>query len=155
VRVRRRVKVRREGFTAYHRAQLLTGRQFWSDVGYAAHPDLEAMARDWKDQRYELLTFWLQDPARWRLDNQVDSTNPVPGGPGTRPWAWWAFDSPRELRRVLVGDVPWLPIEDWPRETSFGKPTRFVRDPHDMRWEAEAIYLARHGLLSPAERWWL
>ncbi|HXH05749.1 MAG TPA: hypothetical protein VNI83_04075 [Vicinamibacterales bacterium] len=46
--------------------------------------------------------------------------------PGTRPWAWWQFDAP-----ALVADVD---------------------DGFDPAREAEADYLARHGLLTPIER---
>lgn len=153
MRVRRRAKLRREGFTAAHRAQLLTGVDMFQDVyGNGARLDAESAQRDWAEHREALLAFWLQDPPAWHRSHRRELDNPAPGGPLTRPWAWWSFDAPRELRLVLAGAVEWLSVEDWPRQTSFGKPTRFVADPRAMIWEAEAVYLARHGLLTPAEQ---
>lgn len=141
MRVRRRAKIRREGFTPERRFQLITGYDWFRDAyGDGGRFDHEAAHRDWNEHREEILEAWLQRDEAGR------------GGPGTRPWAWWAFDAPRELRRVVEGEVPWLPIENWPRDTSFGKPTRFALDPSAMRWEAEVIYLTRHGLVMPAER---
>jgi hypothetical protein len=153
VRVRRRAKVRREGFTAALRAQLLDSRDMFRDgYGAGAALDVDAAARDWADHRDELLAFWLQDPPRWRRQHQPALLDPPPGGAGSRPWGWWAFDAPQTLRRVLEGTVAWLPIEDWPRQTSFGRPTRFEAVPERMRWEAEALYLLRHGALTDTER---
>ena len=153
MRVRRRAKVRREGFTETPRAFLLSGRPwFLNDEGYGHRLDVDSAQRDWAEHRDDLLDHWLQNPQACRLRHHEDRLHPAPGGPGTRPWGWWAFDGPRELRRLVAGDVPWLPITDWSRETSFGQPKYFEREPASMQWEAEDLFLARHGLLSPAEQ---
>jgi hypothetical protein len=44
-----------------------------------------------------------------REDWQEHRDHPRPGGPGTRPWAWWAFASPPELRERLAREG-WAPI---------------------------------------------
>lgn len=85
--------------------------------------------------------------------------------PGTRPWAWWAYDAPAELRRRV--QVPEEELSEYDRhhlgvaETngpeafadeppSFGIPKPFA--PDSLLFEPEADYLERHGLIGPAER---
>ena len=97
--------------------------------------------------------------------------------PGTRPWAWWEFDAPRWTR----GDLP-TTLEDLPDQvlSQFAEPRRQVSEPRPLhetsdswpefshgcalefdrpidladppRFEAQATYLSRHGLLSSEEQ---
>ena len=46
---------------------------------------------DWETHREAILT--------WFVGVEMDASRkpwiwPAPGGPGTRPWAWWQFDAP-------------------------------------------------------------
>ncbi|MCR5875697.1 hypothetical protein LRS10_16905 [Phenylobacterium sp. J426] len=57
------------------------------------HREAEAAMRvDWAMHGASLTTWWVAaapeavDPDPW--------TRVVPGGPGTRPWAWWRFSCP-------------------------------------------------------------
>jgi hypothetical protein len=98
--------------------------------------------------------------------------------PGTRPYAWWVFDAPR----MSEADEPWplwraqlcdprrrlggrgLATRDLPRDEAgaafdagaFGLPGAWeaeTLDPADPpRFESEAAYLDRHGLLTASER---
>lgn len=84
--------------------------------------------------------------------------------PGRRPALWWEFDSPEPLRRRLGGTgdpvhgVPprcGIPAEweapPWPGRQ--GGPWGTPPNPRDPpRFESQAAYLDRHGLLTPAER---
>ena len=77
--------------------------------------------------------------------------------PGKRPWAWWRYEAP-EPRRRLGGastsseEAPHCP--DWARGSSFGKPRVWAGDvceENPPRFESEAVYLERLGLLSDEE----
>jgi hypothetical protein len=100
------------------------------------HPD-RARAL-WEQRRDELLDYWLADPARL----------------GTRPAAWWRFES-TEPRRQLGGRGPLL-TERYPNMSApldHGMPLFFEIDERDPpRFESEAAFLDRHGLLGAAER---
>lgn len=79
--------------------------------------------------------------------------------PGKRPWAWWQYEAPKQLRRRLGGTgTPASEFADcspFAEGTSFGKPRCFGEDYDDgdpPRYEEEAEYLDRHGLLTPEER---
>jgi hypothetical protein len=65
--------------------------------------------------------------------------------PGSRPAAWWKYDSP-EPRRCITGD-PVFPV--W-MQFSFGLPT--VELPEKYQFESENDYLKRHNLLTPYEK---
>ncbi len=102
--------------------------------------------------------------------------------PGTRPAAWWSLDAPEPARRRLGGTGDRLseclahgaglaygiPSEGWLTRARIalyhGRLAIVLRnrvagrdaipvDPDDPpTFEAESVYLARHGLLTPAER---
>lgn len=139
---RRRRKPDDSRFTDAHRLELLTGMDLF-DEGFRA--DEKARRAAWFAHRDQLLAFWLQDP------ETVNST-PAPGGPGTRPWAWWRYEAPG-LRREL-GNAPLKPCPV--SGESFGIPLGYRHpgyDPDDPPiYETEAAYLARHGLLTADER---
>jgi hypothetical protein len=108
MRVTRRAKLRRPGFEPQHRAQLLHGHDFFGDaygetIGHRSRTrgifDADAARADWVENREELLAYWLQDPTRWQRDPDVSGFHqPEPGGPGSRPAAWWWFDAPAPRR---------------------------------------------------------
>jgi hypothetical protein len=66
--------------------------------------------------------------------------------PGTRPWAWWAFESKEPRRRVNDGPEAIGPA------TWFGTPSRFTAMPPAGMFESERDYLQRLGLLTDDER---
>jgi hypothetical protein len=79
--------------------------------------------------------------------------------PGTRLWAWWAWDA-SEPRRVVTGAELLLPVRApgdwaWVWRENFGVPAfRQVRSPstRDPAVESQATYLDRLGELSAEER---
>lgn len=121
------------------------------DLGGFAH--LEEAAAAWEACREELLDYWTQDPHDWEGEDGM--ADPQPGGPGTRPSAWWLLEAPDP--RQLVGDEDravraelraggWLEGEMW-REF-FGRPA----GPY-LRCEPQRAYLERLDLWrSAAER---
>jgi len=66
--------------------------------------------------------------------------------PGHRPWAWWEWDSPAELRLEAAPGTEPVGDERW-----FGKPPCYAGLP-TPEYESEADYLERHDLLTEAER---
>ncbi len=155
------------------------GEGFWAVLDIS-HPD--HARRLWNELRDELLPGWIADH------------------PGTRPWAWWSFDGPREPltagrsagelyphRRRLGGTgTPSHQVFNYVPEFDRGVPASWVSafdeayyngravdvhgnaigteyheghfsgraiDPNDPpRFESEAAYLDRLGLLTLAER---
>lgn len=146
-----------------------------------------ALRAAWDSARDEVLAEWIRDH------------------PGTRPWAWWRFDAPREpltlapdriwrdedrtlphRRRVGGVGTPWHEVWGCALDFDRGIPTQWFDawmikyyngrakdvhgnrigteyhdgflvadafDPADPpRFESEATYLERHGLLAPGER---
>jgi hypothetical protein len=123
------------------RLRLLEGHDF----EFLGGPELtrEELAEAWEDLAEELLEQWTvsgipDDVATWIAGE--------PARPGTRPWAWWAFDSPGPRRQVAPGPEPIGPV-DW-----FGMPSLYRGVPPENMYEPEAIYLRRHGLLAAEER---
>ncbi len=93
--------------------------------------------------------------------------------PGTRPYAWWKFDNPeRGKARIRLGGIgtPYHEVSGM-RSLAFGVPDDFVndnnvqffRDRDDVndfnivdptqppKYESQATYLKRHGLLVSGE----
>jgi hypothetical protein len=88
---------------------------------------------------------------------------------GRRPWAWWQCDSVEPRQRVGGRGTPAHPCLAFAEELAFGVPLHWVKpwmpahygsgfrgvpiDPADPpRYEAQASYLSRHGLLRAEER---
>jgi hypothetical protein len=92
----RRSRNRRDNIvelTGPQRDSLLHGHDFFGGAFQSEDDRREA----WKLHRAGLLAFWLQDPDEWlTAGNQNGFGNPAPGGPGTRPSAWWMYDMPNE-----------------------------------------------------------
>lgn len=70
--------------------------------------------------------------------------------PGRRPWAWWRFNAPAPRERVGGSG------ETWPAVSfDFGLPGRWawnwIDDDDPPRYESEAAYLRRLGLLTDRE----
>lgn len=89
----------------------------------------EWATRQWEAARHTVLEEWITTR------------------PGTRPVAWWQHDAPPEPRRQVTGEPHRFP-KNWMPYYDHGVPGD--ADPAD--YEAEADYLARHGLLTDAER---
>ena len=146
---RRRRRARQPGLTDDERKCLLTGWAWWERFPYGdprhdehphhyqSRPFEEARCRvDWVAHRDELLAYWTQDPAGWDLETHLSFGDPEPGGPASRPWAWWMFDAPAP-RRVAgktryAGEVHSVP----------GQPAE-----QGVFFETEEVYLTRLGLL--------
>ena len=123
------------------REELLTGLDY-SALGGGFGGDDQIRRLAWERHRDELLAYWTGTAAAGEY--RGDLGEPRPGGPGTRPWAWWTYDAPEEERRITgEGEpVPGAPL-------AFGVPTQWLRLDLDDRPvpEAEQTYLERHGLL--------
>jgi hypothetical protein len=94
----------------------------------------------WQQFRQELMEEWFEnEPA------------------GTRPWAWWQFDSVGERRRLGGVGTPARDRSDcpeWARKVSYGMPGVFADDysaADPPRFESEADYLKRNRLLTREE----
>jgi hypothetical protein len=84
--------------------------------------------------------------------------------PGTRPLRWWEFDSPQPRRRLGGVGTPLHECTAYGLSLHYGIPADWRRqgdfftsgtpiDPDDPpRYESEAKYLLRLGLLLPGER---
>lgn len=116
----RRVEVGTSERTRHH---LLFGHDF--DIFDGPDLDADGLAAAWEELHEELLAAHIAEH------------------PGTRPWAWWAFDAP-ESRRFL-GDEP----EDL---SPFGVWYGMASSWGCAFYETEADYLDRLGLLTDAER---
>lgn len=103
----------RRGVDEFRIEELLsgTGASFLAGVGYLGHhvtrsggcvftldelgladraAALSEMRSDWIERRDELLKAWITRDEAF----QAKFPHAKLGGPGTRPWAWWAFDAP-------------------------------------------------------------
>ncbi len=116
-------------FTQANREHLLKGFHFFGK-SYPATPEgNNAMRADWFRHRASLM--------REHISKK----------PGTRPWAWWLYES-KEPRRLLSGKA-W----DCSEKLSMGKPSLYERDENDLpHWEWQSEYLKRLNLLTPDER---
>jgi hypothetical protein len=109
-------------------------REGW-DVGGMAESRLRQAAADIGD---ELLAEWIA--AR----------------PSTRPWFWWRFQSPEPRLRISGERSQWdhsNPAK-YPVGFTFGVPlvSSFGFEAnHEIGFEPQYDYLARHGLLTPEE----
>jgi hypothetical protein len=81
------------------------------NAGYGEGQDFDedSPREDWQEHRDDLVDYWTQSQAEWLRVGEFGFAHPRPGGPGTRPWAWWAFASPPELRERLAREG-WAPI---------------------------------------------
>lgn len=71
--------------------------------------------------------------------------------PGCRPWAWWRYDSPEPRRRLGGKGEVFAPGKlDFGIELDWI--ARSVDRDNPPRYESEAAYLSRHGLLTEAEQ---
>jgi hypothetical protein len=98
--------------------------------------DLETI---WQANRNDIVTAWINE------------------APGTRPHAWWTYDAPEPRRRLRgtgspISSATSLGVPKyWSDEAIYG-PGVIPVDPGDPpRFESEATYLKRHGLLFPGE----
>lgn len=103
------------------RSYLLTG--FWFGRNQPSQDELKHL---WLEHRDDLLTFWLQDPDTYREPPGADFFHEPPGGPGTRPFAWWRWSAPA--------------------------PRKVIRPNHADEFETEFTHLARRKLFTAGER---
>jgi hypothetical protein len=122
-------------------------RERWGDSEALLWVDDDRRAA-WEEIRHDVLEAW------------------VATRPGTRPWAWWAFDAPRVARgrehacvarlRLGGGGIAKRDAAAVMDDGEFGVPALWVDgtlDPDDPPvFESQAAYLERHGLLMPGER---
>ena len=152
-RVKRRTHRRRTGYDSQHIHQLLYGWCFFPEGfgqdGHNSHCDRKGMQLAWELMRDELLPAWIAEH------------------PGTRPYAWWAFDSPERRRRIdgkphpfdnpereshIAQCGPCHPSMD-PHRLSYGKPSILIlRDDFEAEYESESAYLDRLCLMDVQER---
>lgn len=136
---------RRDEMGDEHRRVLLTGHDYGS-----VFQDASERRGTWDELRDELLPTWIA------------------ANPGTRPWAWWAFDAPERRQRVnglhpfdnperfaqlkrLHADAS---VQTRSAQTAlfFGKPRMLItRDDFTAKYETEPQYLRRLDLLTEAE----
>jgi len=150
-RVRRRSKLRRAGYNEHHRGQLLHGSDVFGDAfGNGDDMDVEAFKAAWELFRDRLLSEWIA------------------ANPGTRPAAWWILEAPEPRRRIDGIQHPFadrirrqrveaMPAHYFARrhvnDLYFGLPrVIFTRGESTAKYETEAAYLHRLGLLTDAER---
>lgn len=121
----------------WHIYQLKTGRSwkglFGPDFGRHDAFDHDAAAAAWAVVRGSMLA------------------EHIAAHPCTRPWAWWAIEGDRELRRRVDGGAH--PCDCGRVPTPSGLP-RYVStgDEFEALYESVPAYLARLGLLTKAER---
>jgi len=144
-RVKKLKKKRKLDFTIYHRQELLTCFDF---LGMGFGDDEDARRTAWFRHREELLKFWLQSPKKWLKHNQPDLFNRAPGGPLTRPYGWWKYESVGPRRRIGGKGTPIGPADFWGRPRAYDGDYDMENEP---RFESEAAYLKRHGLLTEGE----
>lgn len=141
-------KSRNNKLTGAQKDSLLHGHEFFG----GAFQSEDDRRKAWEIHRAELLTFWTQDPGEWlNAGNRQGFGNPAPGGPGTRPAAWWDYDAPEALRIISTAEQIALEIE------KRGEPEYTADKEHSQSFyydgadETEVAYLSRLGLLSAGE----
>lgn len=165
-------KRRKSMFTTHHLQQLRTGHDHGSAFGGGAFGDgrdgLQLGSRGlgdakaaWQIFRDEILHDWIRE----------QGPHYRPQGPGTRPWAWWAFDAPEPRRRIDGGIHPHddparhAHVAAWDArhpgfarragKLYFGLPSCLMRgegfDDFSAEYEAEFQYIDRLGLWLPGE----
>jgi hypothetical protein len=97
--------------------------------------DSETLAARWAEVRDAYLDAWRGEH------------------PGTRPFIWWRLEAAEHRRRVGGIGTPAHEVGNY-QEFPFGVPACWVElDPADPpRYEGQATFLDRHGLLTAAER---
>jgi hypothetical protein len=161
---RRRRQALREPLSPALRHWLETGE--WSDP--AADGFLEMLGLTHRGQRPTLAAWWRA------VRNEL-LRDWIAAHPGRRPHAWWALgDAPEPHRRRLGGvGTPCHEVLAYVPSFKFGIPVYWITagevgpasanraepfrgraiDPDDPpRYESQATFLDRHGLLSAAER---
>ena len=161
-RVKRKAHRRRCEWTDLHRLQLLHGHDFLGDAfGNDEAFDADCARDAWNDLGDEVLAEHIREH------------------PGTRPWGWWAFESPESIRRTGTmrfksGIGPKNPRRFDPASREFVSDADFPHSERIPYWreryqasdagalerfdEAHAIYESEHeylerlGLLTLAEK---
>lgn len=172
---RRIVSIRRRAEVSGLRSEwvefLFSGSLFVQTSAFP-EPSLSDAKTMWARHRGQLLRWWLggipADAFR-RVHFGLEAYN-KPHPAGTRPWAWWKFYAPDDKRRLLavVDMVPreGTPFHDFieraPTAEDCANAWRHGEGDFRLpegesgvspyRFETEAEYLERHGLLTKVER---
>lgn len=134
----RRRRVARSGFVGVVEIRYMELGTAWErDRGtgrFGPFPDRTSYARAWARTKASILRRWIA------------------AHPGTRPAAWWEFEAPKAKRQRLGGTgSPAIP-----GDTSLRGQPRWFREDYSRtdppRYETDAAYLERLGLLTPGER---
>lgn len=119
---------------------------------FCTDPKQQQQRQAWNDHRQGILSAWIKTM------------------PGTRPWAWWQFEAPRDpeymngtfwentfpIKRSRIGGTG-ISMSDrypcWLEALIFGIPKTWSSlDPEDPpTFESQASYLKRHDLLTKTE----
>jgi hypothetical protein len=86
--------------------------------------------------------------AAWHRVRRDVLTDWIAKRPGTRPLAWWRYEAPAPMRRIVQGRGH-PPAGD---PLLFGWPENLTDRSEHVAIESEAAYLERHELLMPEER---
>lgn len=126
--VRRTRRRRAWQFTEEHAGYLRRGSWWFASTGELWPGGAEQIRQAWEEHRESILAEHIKEK------------------PGTRPWAWWRFDSPEPRRQINPGPETSGPAN------YFGKPRRYSDMPPKDMYETETDYLRRLGLLTKAEQ---
>jgi hypothetical protein len=116
-----------------------------------------------KHSGFELLGYRHGDKARilWDEHGEEITARWTEDHPGTRPTCWWRYSAPGLRRRVGGAGTPAHECLAYAPSYPKGIPDIWFHpeqgvDPLDPpKYESEAAFLKRLGLMSPAERKWL
>ncbi len=140
-----KVRPRRAPLPAAARVFLETG-----DDAAAQAAALEA------DALFDLFLARRGQVALWQEHGTAITAEWVARQPGTRPWGWWRFEAPEPRRRLGGTGTPKHEVLAFVPVYRCGIPMYWLDssiDPGDPpRYESQAAYLARLGLLAPGER---
>lgn len=152
-RVRRKVK-QRTGWTADDRQVLRTGGRWNASRLHGGRRgyDHDACRAAWEELRSELMAEHLATV--W----DGGYTHSTLTGLGSRPWAWWKFDSP-EPRLVIDPHAafcvssPECRFSETVEALHCGAPYGYGRHARDYHpsVESQTCFLARHSLLTASE----
>lgn len=135
-----RTRRSRARYSEDHKEQLRTGDDFFENAfGNGANFREDDAAEAWEALREEVLGEHLTR------------------NPGTRPWAWWAFE-PREPRLCIdaVRGEPEAEGDEEEASLHFGIWSPYWgKNRAELHFESQAHYLRRYRLLTKAERAYL
>lgn len=123
----------------WHRQLLIDGN--WKAAADAG--GLDAFLTRLEDHRRAWARIGAELVAEYRKKNS-----------GCRPWAWWIFDAPEPRRMIGGSGKPRVFEKDFLGAVTFGIPRCILgeKPKKPARFESQAEFLQRHGLLTAAEK---